>query len=242
MMSGLGGSLLLLAVAMRAAGSVTSERSRQTLDDLLTTPLTNREIILGKWLGAILGPRRGLLWLGIVYLIGMLTGGLNPFGALLAGAAWLAFAMFFASVGVWCSVRCRHTFQASGLAIAISAFVLGLHWAVTGLLCYMPVAFLTDGRGWGEIVEWPAAVQVGFTPPLILGFLPFRSFRELDHIPPDVVKFIVAGLVGIVVFAGAGWAWHRYCVRFFAQRFNRADVRRPSGQPPAEQPADAAAT
>ncbi len=58
------GTLLLLGVAIRAAGSVSGERARHTLDDLLATPLSNRDIIHGKWLGSIVGMRRGWLWLG----------------------------------------------------------------------------------------------------------------------------------------------------------------------------------
>jgi ABC-type transport system involved in multi-copper enzyme maturation permease subunit len=45
--------LILIATPAFAAGSITDEKRRGTLDFLLTTPLTSGEIILGKWLGQV---------------------------------------------------------------------------------------------------------------------------------------------------------------------------------------------
>ena len=60
--------LMLLSVAVRAAGSVSGERDRQTLDSLLTSPLEVTEILWGKWVGAILSPRWIWCWLGLIWL------------------------------------------------------------------------------------------------------------------------------------------------------------------------------
>ena len=84
--------LLLLGVAARAASSVSNERDRQTLDGLLTSPLEGNAILFGKWLGSILSVRWGWLWLGAIYGLGLLTGGLE-LGALLAILiAWFIYA------------------------------------------------------------------------------------------------------------------------------------------------------
>src|SRR5438270_1348613 len=61
--SGLG-CLMLLGVALRSAGTLTSERDRQTLDGLLTTSLDNKSLLFGKWLGSILSVRKGWWVLG----------------------------------------------------------------------------------------------------------------------------------------------------------------------------------
>src|SRR5579864_2055306 len=87
-MSGALGTLLLLAVAVRAAGSITGERAKQTLDELLASPLDNREIIFGKWLGSVLSVRRGWIWLGLVLFIGFVSGGLNGIGVSLVILSW----------------------------------------------------------------------------------------------------------------------------------------------------------
>jgi hypothetical protein len=55
------GCLTLLAVAIRASTSVTSERDRQTWDSLLTTRLTAKSILRAKWWGSLYGIRWGML-------------------------------------------------------------------------------------------------------------------------------------------------------------------------------------
>jgi hypothetical protein len=49
--------LVVLAVAACAAGSLSGERERQTLDSLLLTALTSEQIFHGKWFGCMLRPR-----------------------------------------------------------------------------------------------------------------------------------------------------------------------------------------
>src|SRR5262249_42401084 len=49
--------LMLLAVAVRAAGSVSGERDRQTFDGLIITPLDSDHIPFAKWLGSVLSVR-----------------------------------------------------------------------------------------------------------------------------------------------------------------------------------------
>src|SRR5262249_52443048 len=45
-------SFALLGVAIQAAGTISRERERHTLDTLLGTSLTREEILFGKWIGA----------------------------------------------------------------------------------------------------------------------------------------------------------------------------------------------
>ena len=72
------GSLTLLAVAVRASTAVSTERDKQTLDTLLTTPIDSTSILFGKWVGSILSLRFGILWLGLVWAAGgIVTGGMH---------------------------------------------------------------------------------------------------------------------------------------------------------------------
>src|SRR5262249_54781556 len=50
--------LLLVLVAFYAAGSVSRERERQTLDSLRAVPEESREVLLAKWLGGFLSARK----------------------------------------------------------------------------------------------------------------------------------------------------------------------------------------
>src|SRR5439155_1104685 len=81
---------MMLHVALHAAGSVSSERERQTMDSLLATPLRNRSILCAKWLGSICGPRRSWLFLGGIWAVGLFTGGLHPLAIPCVVMAWLA--------------------------------------------------------------------------------------------------------------------------------------------------------
>src|SRR5262249_19149707 len=55
---------LLLAVTLRSSGAITIEKEKETLDGLLTTPLSGPQILFGKWLGNVLAFRwSALLWL-----------------------------------------------------------------------------------------------------------------------------------------------------------------------------------
>src|SRR5439155_6335775 len=92
--------LMLLGVAARAAGSVSGERDRQTLDGLLTSPLEVRAILGAKWLGNVLSMRWGWAWLGVIYAIGALTGGLDFAALSLLLVAWFVYAGVVSAIGL----------------------------------------------------------------------------------------------------------------------------------------------
>ena len=64
---------MIVAVAIRASTGLGSERDRQTLDGLLTTPLSNASLLGSKWLGAVLSVRQAWWGLGAVWLLGFLA-------------------------------------------------------------------------------------------------------------------------------------------------------------------------
>src|SRR5262249_43186358 len=70
--------LMALGIALRAAGSLSSERERRTLDSLLTTPLDNLTILGAKWLACLYSVRRFLWGLMPVWLVALVVGGLHP--------------------------------------------------------------------------------------------------------------------------------------------------------------------
>ena len=57
----------LIAVGVRAATSVRNERKKDTMDALLTSPLSSEEILFGKWLGSILSVRWVGVWLLFIW-------------------------------------------------------------------------------------------------------------------------------------------------------------------------------
>jgi ABC-type transport system involved in multi-copper enzyme maturation permease subunit len=114
---------LCLGVAVTAAGSVSHERERRTLDGLLTLPDGRAAVLEAKWLGSLLRVRwlaAGLLpaW-GLV----MLTDGLTRVSFLVLVASGLVHVGFCACLGVWVSVWARGSGQA---AVAVVLILIGL--------------------------------------------------------------------------------------------------------------------
>ncbi len=168
--------LLLLGVAVRASGCLSGERDRQTLDGLLTTPVSNRQILWAKWIGSVVSGRKAWWFLGGIWLAGLLTTGLHPLALPLVTTAWLVYALFFASLGLWFSLTCRTTLRATIWTLVVVAvsgigpWVLGLFWVF--------VVVLVGGRG-RDLMSTEMA-PVCLSPPATLNYL---SFYEGDFSP-----------------------------------------------------------
>jgi ABC-type transport system involved in multi-copper enzyme maturation permease subunit len=201
------GCLTLMAVAVRASTSVTSERDKQTLDTLLTTPLDSSSILFSKWLGSIAGARFGMIWLAAIWAVAFVTGGIHFIALPLMATAWLIYAAFAASLGLLYSTICKTSLRATVLTILTGIVVSVGHWlpwfccALTGAL-----------RGQGA--EHLAKMQLGIlTPPFVLGFLPISpdelrltvgSRRDSDW--TEFMAFSLVGLVAWMFFTGLVYA------------------------------------
>ena len=130
------GLICLLAPAL-TADLISGERERQTLDLLLVTPLSRRQIVVGK-LVAALGSLLLLIVLALpIQAIAVLIGGIG-LEELLAGLWLLTLtAVTYGCVGLWWSARMRTTRAALLLSyvttlIGVGALPLGLVLMVLG--------------------------------------------------------------------------------------------------------------
>ncbi|MBY0521786.1 MAG: ABC transporter permease [Gemmataceae bacterium] len=215
--------LMLLQVTVRASASVSSECERQTLDTLLTTPIDSTQILFAKWLGSVTRPRWSVVWLASLWAMAWLTGGIELSAIGFLAGAWLVYAAFLASLGIWFSVRSRTTSRATlGAIIGLVLATVG-HWAIA--LLYVPVlAWLT---GWFEIEDWAMNFHAyGLTPPLTLDLLTYRD----DEFPwrggPTSENHWNAALtaiqLGLACYAlGAVWVW-LLALRLFRRTIGRA--------------------
>jgi ABC-type transport system involved in multi-copper enzyme maturation permease subunit len=232
------GTLMLFQVAVRAAGSVSGERDRHTLDGLLTTPAEGHAILLAKWLGSILSPRGGWLWLAAVWWLGWWTGGLQAAAVPWFLLAWLVFAAFLAGLGLWFSVVSRTTQRALLWTLLATAGFWGGHWLLW--IALVPVARWLVGANLAP--EWLTQFQLlGLTPPVTLGFLassgegaePWGQFWDL----------LATIRLGLILWAlGAVFFWVLASARF-RRNFGRASHhpgqlrdRQTSGVAPANPP------
>jgi ABC-type transport system involved in multi-copper enzyme maturation permease subunit len=222
------GILMLLGVAVRAAGSVGAERDRDTLPSLMTTTLTTREIMSAKWFGALWSVRSFLWWLVPVWLLALVLGGVNPLAMFLHIPAFLAPAMCFASIGLWCSAACRTTLRATAWTVALALLVGGGHWLCMSMCCYMPLSIVA--RGTGRDLEWIMLGELAVTPPFIFSWDAFRDFSDLNF--PDrkslMGAYAVAGMVAWAFAARVVWSAAR---SRFERLTNRGIWERPIEPP-----------
>jgi ABC-type transport system involved in multi-copper enzyme maturation permease subunit len=229
--------LMLLGVAAHAAGSISGERDRQTFDALLTSPLTASELLYAKWLGSVLSMRWAWVWLGAIYLLGILTGGMNVLALPLVVGAWFIYAGFVAVLGMWFSIVSRTTLRATVWTLLWTVGLSFGHWLIWA--CCIPLLLTAGSPGaGGEVVaRWFVGFEAwGATPPLTLGLLAFRleDYESLTA-PDDInlfVEWLICAAAGLVMWGLAGSALWSAAGERFRQLTNREPLLRPERSRP----------
>ncbi|HEY6058748.1 MAG TPA: ABC transporter permease [Candidatus Limnocylindrales bacterium] len=171
--------LVLLHVLVLAptstAGSISLEREKQTLDLLVTTPISSLAIVLGKLLSALT-----YVFLLIVASIPMTSivfvfGGAGPEDLVRGYAVLLATALGLGSVGLFCSALVRRTGAATILTfVAVLALTLG----ATFIWVFLSA---TDPSRSRTVTNADGSVTQTFNPPpeAILWFNPFVALSDV---------------------------------------------------------------
>ncbi|HZW29958.1 MAG TPA: ABC transporter permease subunit, partial [Isosphaeraceae bacterium] len=115
----------LVVVAGAAAEGVAAERARGTWDSLLATPLSGREILPAKMLGAVWKARWGGLLLAGLWSAGLLAGSLHPLGVAAALSVLGVSTWFMAALGTYVSLVSRDVVQAMTRATATVVLLSG---------------------------------------------------------------------------------------------------------------------
>jgi ABC-type transport system involved in multi-copper enzyme maturation permease subunit len=187
--------LLTLVVGVRASGSITGERERQTWDGLLTTPLATRELVRGKL--------RGILDGAWTYLITYSLASAATVAVLYADDPHLTFLLLAIGAGlagliVWVNPRAvRYAAVALALSAALLAgpvaFVItALGLVVTGLSMYFlgAVGLYCSARSHSSWRSLLATVAIGY----VGGFVLFCVSTPLA-----CISSIVLGLVATLL-------------------------------------------
>jgi ABC-type transport system involved in multi-copper enzyme maturation permease subunit len=210
--------IMLMVVAMRSAGSISLERERQTLDSLFATPLRNRTILLGKWLGSFLYVPRWWLCLGTVWLLGIATRALHPAAVPCLMLVWLAQAAFVSALGVWFSAVSPSTRRAVLATVAMTVIFVMLLSATALHLTIRP--------------NWTPLEAAGIVPPVTFGLLAFPPAEFQDWLDGKLdyhtLRFLQEHLLGAAATA--------VILVLVALDFRRATGRREGTAPPANLP------
>ena len=180
---------MLLLLAARAAGSIASEKERDTWDSLLSSPLDASEIINAKIQGNLYAVRGGLwvlvlLWgLGAVFKPAFLIGGVFSLAVL------MVLALFVTTVGVSFSISARNSIWAMGCTLGTCLFV-----GVGYLFCCMPLMIGSPSSG-TEIVLAPCM-------PFLLAFPGMCVVEDIPSHESGIIGAFVVGVIGYAVATG----------------------------------------
>ena len=123
-------ALVTFLAALTAASSVSQEKDKQTLVLLLMTRLTNRELVLGKMVAAILNVLAMLLAALPVFMLITLFGGVSLSQVGWAFGVTLATALAAASLGSTIALWRDKTFQSLAVTALVLVMYLGIWEAV----------------------------------------------------------------------------------------------------------------
>ena len=181
--AGFSGFLWLISMAAGAAARITTERDKQTWTSLLTTPLTGREILVGKMRATARTFRPVAGTAAVLVALGVACGSLNPLGAVwvaadLPIAAWAGIA-----VGTWLGARPGTTAAASSHAAMASLGLAALHLPLILLaLASAPeVASFGAMAGWIRLVVYSGLLWVPPATAWLAWAVTRRTFARFDE-------------------------------------------------------------
>lgn len=229
------GCVLLLAIAVRASNSISGERDRQTFDSLLTTPMSSNQILAAKWLGSIASVRWGWLWLGVVFFLCLITGGLHPLALPLVCCSLIVYAAFVSMLGCWFSVVSKSSMRATIFTLLATVFCAVGFWLPW--MCCIPI--MVTGPGRGEGLRYLMEFQAGLTPPVVLAVQPFywNDFMELSRPDSSLRNILVFSVVGFGFWTFAtAYVWAVTSSRFRKITHRESDILPDFEEHPPEQP------
>jgi hypothetical protein len=184
-------------------------------------------ILWAKFLGNLLSMRMAWLWLGIIWGLGLITGGLHPFALPLLLIAWFVYASFFTILGLWFSMTARTTMRATVYTMLSTIGLSVGHWLIW--LCCGPLFLFAGNAGSGTIPEVFAKFQFGMTPPFVLGMLAFTSEDFSNNFgSEEMIGFIFFSILGIFLWGVAALIfWFGFLSPRFRIFTGREDERFP---------------
>jgi ABC-type transport system involved in multi-copper enzyme maturation permease subunit len=190
----------LFMVGVGAAGRLSREIEKQTLDTLLTLPERD-DIMYSKWLASLLRVRPVLWFLVPLWLLALATGATHPICLLLLLLGCATYAVFLASLGLWFSTVCRSTVRATLMTFV--SYTVGLIVLYLLLKCLEELTPLGNMNGTRELLRVSEFV---IFPPTVLWelFVPLRRL-DLDRDWGPFVRGVTILLCSWILYALFAW-------------------------------------
>jgi ABC-type transport system involved in multi-copper enzyme maturation permease subunit len=203
--------LVALGVGARAAAAVARERQKQTLDGLLTLPVSRAELLRAKWLAQVVWARYAVIGMAVTAVVAALFGGVHPAGLVLGLLQTAAFLACAVTAGLWLSVRCRTVTRAT---VYFMLWMLGT-WV--GPVVLAPVVGVLVG-GTGDAGE----VVLSLSPPVGVwfGLFAWGEPPDPDRDPLWWARQGMGAVAAVGYLAVAGLMWLD-AVQVFGREGNR---------------------
>lgn len=196
---------MLLLLAARGAGLISQEKERDTWVTLLSTPLTGREIVVGKLCGNLYHAKWMLAILILSWLLGIFLAPTVIAPAVATGFMFCLMAIFTTCLGLLCSLKSPTTLRAMGQTLGILIFCGGGY-----LFCCCTVMV---GSGGGDAWALFLAPCIPFL--LVFPGLAYTAYNQSNFWADDASIFVVAFMAGTLVYATAAGILYSYTVANF---------------------------
>jgi hypothetical protein len=217
---GLGTTVLcgvLVMIAAYTSSCIAAERRKKTLEDLLLTDLSTDEILAQKWWASLFVIRWALIWVGIHWLIGVLTGALHPLAVPLLALEWLTYAAFAASTGMYCAARWIRSREAGVYTGAFGIFIPLVLPLFLAILVGLSMNQLKGDENW-------FILPMSMSPPMALGITGFTGAQltEMRLRHTSELKLLVGGIsTSVILFAFLAWRLWRGAKYWFPRTVGR---------------------
>src|SRR5262249_42834599 len=205
-----------LMLLITAVTSLIEERARGSLDVLLASPLTTREIVWGKWLASFRNVPSLALLAAAVSLVSAEGDGRLLVGPPLVFALVVAEGAALVSLGFWLALKVPDLGRALGLAVAV--FVLAtVAWPIVAIVIF-------DDRG-------VFGIGLGMASPFLGPFC--ATLMTSGEAPQrDMLLIYFWSLAWTALGLGLAAVLLRRTLGTFDQRLGRIAAVRPAGRPP----------
>jgi ABC-type Na+ efflux pump permease subunit len=199
------------------APSIARERDAKSLDALLTTPLSDPELVTGKLAAGLVDSAESTLAAVPVAAVLVFGWGVDPRLAVLTYAAVAATAFLCGALGLWVSARSRNQKRAAGFAVLFMML-----WA------YMPFLTVTLlPKLWPGLSRWvaPLAAKLIETSPVGLLANVAGIIRRTTLLDATLRMIAWELLIGAVLLGWTAWRFRALC-RAVEDREGRRWLRR----------------
>lgn len=165
--------MICVIVPVLTAGSIAGERERQTLDMLLTAPVTPMGIVFGKLLAALANVLIFVFASLPAMAMCFIYGGIRWQNLLVFAVAIMVIAFFAGAVGIYCSAAYKKTI----FSVVMTFLIEGIFYLLPILVVFFYAVFRFT-KVVGEELFTTKVIDLGFVP-LILLLCPLLGFIDV---------------------------------------------------------------